>query len=312
MQPAKYPLHPLRFILGILLFLVAAMLTTTSQAAAPKGFTESYAMVNGVRLHYMIGGKGPAVILLHGFGETSQMWVPLMPLLAKDHTVIVPDLRGAGQSARTESGYNKKNMATDIHELVRGLKIDKAQVVGHDIGLMVAYAYSAMFPSETTKLILMDAFIPGVGDWTKVWLLRDLWHFHFYGPTAEALVKGRERIYLEHFWNDFAADSKHSIPERMRQFYAKEYARDNGIRAGFQYFKMFEQDAGELGELAKKKLDIPVMVITGEKASGQVLIDQAKLAANSVDGHIIKGKGHWLMEEATDEVMPLIVDFLKP
>ena len=302
---------PLRALLAGLA-LAAAWLPLAAGAAAPKGFTEHDATVNGARIHYMIGGTGPAVLLLHGYAETSHMWLPLMPLLATNHTVIVPDLRGAGRSARTEAGYEKKNLAADVHALVRQLNIDRVQVVGHDIGLMVAYAYAAQYPSETTKVVLMDAFLPGVGNWKDVWLLRDLWHFHFRGPTAEALVKGRERIYFEHFWNDFAADPKKSLPEADRRFYAKEYARDGGMRAGFQYFKAFEQDAADFAELSKTKLDMPFLVLTGEKASGPFLIEQARLVANKVDGKIIPGSGHWLMEEATAQVLPLIVDFLKP
>ena len=302
---------PLRALLAGLA-LAAAWLPLAAGAAAPKGFTEHDATVNGARIHYMIGGTGPAVLLLHGYAETSHMWLPLMPLLATNHTVIVPDLRGAGRSARTEAGYEKKNLAADMHALVRQLNIDRVQVVGHDIGLMVAYAYAAQYPSETTKVVLMDAFLPGVGNWKDVWLLRDLWHFHFRGPTAEALVKGRERIYFEHFWNDFAADPKKSLPEADRRFYAKEYARDGGMRAGFQYFKAFEQDAADFAELSKQKLGMPFLVLTGEKASGPFLIEQARLVANKVDGKIIPGSGHWLMEEATAQVLPLIVDFLKP
>ena len=183
-----------------------------SAADTVAGFRSRFADVNGTRIHYRIGGRGPAVVLLHGYAETGHMWNPLMPLLAKTHTVIVPDLRGAGDSAKPETGYEKKNMAVDIHDLVRSLGIAKASIVGHDIGLMVAYAYAAQFPAETERVVLMDAFLPGIGQWQNVWLLRDLWHFHFHGTTQLALVKGRERTYFEHFWNDFAADPKHSVP----------------------------------------------------------------------------------------------------
>jgi pimeloyl-ACP methyl ester carboxylesterase len=201
--------------------------------------------VNGTTIHYRVGGKGPAVVLLHGYAETSHMWNPLMPLLAKTHTVIVPDLRGAGGSAKPEGGYDKKNMAVDIHELVKSLGINSVAIVGHDIGLMVAYAYAAQFPTETSRVVLMDAFLPGIGNWTNVWLLRDLWHFHFHGKTPLALVKGRERTYFEHFWNDFAADPKHSLPEADRRIYAAAYAQEGGMRAGFEYFKNFEKDAAD-------------------------------------------------------------------
>jgi pimeloyl-ACP methyl ester carboxylesterase len=304
----------LRAVIGRFLFAAAAialpLAPAAAGAAAPAAISEQYATVNGARLHYKIAGKGPAILLLHGYAETGHMWLPLVPLLATNHTVIVPDLRGAGRSQRTEAGYEKVNLAADVHELVRQLGIDKVQVVGHDIGLMVAYAYAAKYPAQTSKVVLMDAFLPGIGNWKDVWLLRDLWHFHFRGPTAEALVKGRERVYFEHFWNDFAADPKKSLSEADRRFYAREYARDGGMRAGFQYFKAFEQDAADFAALGKTKLTMPMMVLTGEKASGTVLIEQAKLVAEQVDGRVIPGSGHWLMEEARPVVMPMLVDFL--
>jgi pimeloyl-ACP methyl ester carboxylesterase len=269
-----------------LLLLACASLPATA-GKAPAGFTERFADVNGVRLHYLVGGRGSPVVLLHGYAETGHMWIPIMPLLAKNHTVIVPDLRGAGDSSKPESGYDKKNMAVDIHSLVVSLGFNRAEVVGHDIGLMVAYAYAAQFPKETERLVLMDAFLSGIGDWKNVWLMRDLWHFHFYGEVPLALVKGRERTYFEHFWNDFAADPKHSVPEADRRFYAKD-----------------------LAELGKILLPMPVLVLTGEKASGTFLIEQAKLVATNVQGQVVTGSGHWLMEEAPDKVIPALTTFL--
>ncbi len=248
---------------------VAAILLSCSSLPAtagevPAGFTEHFAEVNGVRLHYFIGGKGSPVVLLHGYAETSHMWLPIMPLLPTNHTVIVPDLRGAGASSKPERGYDKKNMAVDIHELVLSLGFKRASIVGHDIGLMVAYAYA----------------------------------------------KGRERIYFEHFWNDFAADPNHSIPEADRRFYAKAYAQPGGMRAGFEYFRNFEQDAKDFAQLSATPLPMPVLVLTGEKASGNFLIEQARLVATNVQGQIVNGSGHWLMEEAPQAVIPAILKFL--
>jgi pimeloyl-ACP methyl ester carboxylesterase len=295
--------------------LAITLMSTPSQLAsaatkAPAGFTGKFADANGTRLHYFIGGKGSPVVLLHGYAETSHMWLPLMPLLAQRHTVIVPDLRGAGDSSKPASGYDKKNMAVDIHDLVTSLGFKRAQIVGHDIGLMVAYAYAAQFPHETERLVLMDAFLPGVGDWKNVWLMRDLWHFHFYGEVPLALVKGRERIYFEHFWNDFAADRNHSVPETDRRFYAKAYAQSGGMHAGFEYFRNFEQDAKDFAELAKTPLPMPVLVLTGEKASGNFLIEQARLVATNVQGQVVMGSGHWLMEEAPQKTIPALLAFL--
>jgi pimeloyl-ACP methyl ester carboxylesterase len=279
-------------------------------AAQPAGFTERFANVNGVRLRYLMGGQGSAVVLLHGYAETGHMWRPIMPSLVKHHTVIVPDLRGAGASGKPASGYDKKNMAVDVHELTASLKLDRVRIAGHDIGLMVAYAYAAQFPETTERLILMDAFLPGIGNWKNVWLLRDLWHFHFYGEVPLALVKGRERIYLEHFWNDFAADRKRSVPEADRRFYARAYAQSGAMRAGFEYFRNFERDADDFARMGTTRLGMPVLVLSGEKAGGTFLIEQAKLVASDVRGQVITGAGHWLMEEAPDVVMPAIEEFV--
>jgi pimeloyl-ACP methyl ester carboxylesterase len=276
----------------------------------PKGVSEKRANVDGVRINYKIGGQGPAVVLLHGYAQTSHMWLPLMPLLTPSHTVIAPDLRGAGGSARPPGGYDKKTMARDIRTLVHQLGHERATVVGHDIGLMVAYAYAAQYPAEVGKVVLLDAFLPGVGQWKDVWLLRDLWHFHFHGTTPLALVKGRERTYFEHFWNDFAADKTRSVPEKDRRIYAAAYARANGMRAGFEYFKAFEQDARDFAAFAATKLSMPFLVLTGEKGSGTFLIDQVRLVATNVAGTVVKHAGHWLMEEATNQVVPAIVAFV--
>src|SRR5213083_55963 len=278
--------------------------------AAPARFTERFTKVNGVRLRYLIGGQGSAVVLLHGYAETGHMWRPIMPSLAERHTVVVPDLRGAGGSAKPASGYDKKTIAVDIHELTRSLKFDRVSIVGHDIGLMVAYAYAAQFPQTAERVILMDAFLPGIGDWKHVWLLRDLWHFHFYGAVPLALVEGRERIYFEHFWNDFAADPKHSVPEADRRIYAQAYAQPGGMRAGFEYFRSFERDAQDFAHMGTSRLAMPLLVLTGEKASGDFLIEQTKVVASDVRGKVIKGSGHWLMEEAPAAVIPAITEFV--
>jgi len=294
----------------VITLLLAASSPLSAAPAAGPGMADRFAEVNGTRLHYLIGGKGSPVVLLHGYAETGHMWLPIMPLLAQRHTVIVPDLRGAGGSAKPEAGYDKKTMAVDIHELTSSLGFDRVSVVGHDIGLMVAYAYAAQFPQSTDRLVLMDAFLPGIGNWKDVWLMRDLWHFHFYGEVPLALVKGRERIYFEHFWNDFAADPKHSVPEADRRIYAQAYAQPGGMRAGFEYFRNFERDALDFAQLGTTRLAMPVLVLTGEKASGQFLIDQARLVATDVKGVVIAGSGHWLMEEAPNQVIPQLTAFI--
>jgi pimeloyl-ACP methyl ester carboxylesterase len=302
--------------LAVVLALCASVIAADSAVFAPahaQGLPpvqSRFADVNGTRIHYLIAGRGEPVILLHGYAQNSQMWRPLIAELAKTNTVIAPDLRGFGQSAKPAGGYDKKTMAQDIHALSASLGLKRVRLAGHDIGLMVAYAYAAQYPDEIDRVALMDAFLPGVGDWTTVWLLRDLWHFHFYGETPLRLVAGRERIYFEHFWNDFAADRTKSVPERDRRFYARAYAQPGAMRAGFEVFRAFEQDAKDFAALAKAKLTMPMLVLTGEKASGDFLIQQGRLVAEKVDGVVIKGSGHWLMEEAPGQVIPNLTAFL--
>ena len=301
-----------RRLAALMAILVLLFVTdTVVQGQGRIVINDRFATANGVRLHYLMAGQGQPVILLHGYAENSHMWRPLMVELAKTRLVIAPDLRGFGQSSKPNGGYDKKTMAQDIHALASLLGFKQASVAGHDIGLMVAYAYAAQYPAEVDRIVLMDAFLPGVGDWTTVWLLRDLWHFHFYGVTPLKLVAGRERIYFEHFWNDFAANPTHSIPEADRRFYARAYAQPGAMRAGFEVFRAFEQDARDFAKLAQNKLTIPMLVLTGEKASGSFLIEQARLVDSNVQGVVIKGSGHWLMEEAPRQVIPQLVAFLK-
>jgi pimeloyl-ACP methyl ester carboxylesterase len=289
----------------------AAATAPKAPAAAPKAapIQSRVADVNGVKIAYLTAGQGSPVLLLHGYAQTSHMWKPLIAKLAPTHQVIAPDLRGFGQSSKLETGYDKKTLAQDIHGLIASLGIKQIAIAGHDIGLMVAYAYAAQYPTEVTRIALMDAFLPGVGDWTKVWLLRDLWHFHFYGKTPLALVKGRERTYLEHFWNDFAADPNHSVSEADRRVYAAAYAQPGAMKASFEVFRAFEQDGKDFAAFAKTKLTMPMLVLSGEKAGGQFLITQGQMVDSNVEGVIVTGSGHWLVDEAPDQTLPKLVAF---
>ena len=296
-------------------FAVAGIATVVPAvpASAQGAKVESrFADANGLKMHYLAAGtSGSLVILLHGYAQNSHMWRPLMSELGKTHRVSAPDLRGFGDTAKPEAGYDKKTMARDVHSLARVLGIEKAGIVGHDIGLMVAYAYAAQYPAEVDRIALLDAFIPGVGDTTNLFLLKDLWHFHFYGPTPLALVKGRERIYFEHFWNDFAADPAKSVSEADRRFYAQKYAQAGAMKAGMEVFRAFDQDAKDNAEFAKTKLSMPMLVLGGEKSGGDFLISQGRLVATNVDGVIVTGSGHWLIDEAPTQVIPRLVAFFK-
>lgn len=265
---------------------------------------------DGLRLHYLAAGHGPAVILLHGYTQTSRMWRPIIPLLAEKFTVIAPDLPGIGDSSIPAEGLDMKTAAVRIHALAKSLHIAKARVVGHDIGLMVAYAYAAQFPSETEKLVVMDAFLPGVAGWENVYNNPRIWHFRFNGPTPEALVRGRERIYFDYFWNDFAADKTHSIPEADRAAYTAAYARPGRMRAGWAYFVSFQKAAQDFAKLSQNKLTMPVLAIGGEKANGTLLSQQMKLVATNAKMSVLKDTGHWVLEERPAETTDALMKFL--
>jgi len=224
--------------------------------------------------------------------------------------VIAPDLPGIGDSAIPRDGLDMKTAAIRIHELVRSLGFPKARVVGHDIGLMVAYAYAAQFPSEVEKLVVMDAFLPGVAGWEGVYNNPDLWHFRFHGSTPEALVQGRERTYFDYYWNEFAANGTRSLPEADRQAYVIAYARPGRMRAGWGYFDSFPQTAKDFAVLSQTRLTMPVLSIGGEKSLGTVLGEQMKLVASDVTVVVLKNAGHWIMEEDPTETISALGKFL--
>ena len=267
---------------------------------------------NGTTLYVRIGGHGPAVVLLHGFGDTGEMWAPLAAQLAKNHTVVVPNLRGMGLSAHPDSGYTKKNQAVDIAGVLDALKIDKADLVTHDIGNMVGYAFAVQYPARVTRWVVMDAPLPGIGDWEKI--IRDprLWHFNFRGADAERLVAGRERIYLDRFWNELSADPR-AIDEATRSHYAALYARPHAMHDAFEQFGAFTQDALDNKELLAKggKLTMPVLAIGAEKSFNTAMAGEIRFVAVNVTGVVIPKSGHWLMEEQPAATIAAITGFLK-
>jgi len=257
-----------------------------------------------------VGGSGPAVILLHGYGETGDMWEPLAVKLAADHTVIVPDLRGMGLSPKPAGGYDKKTQGEDIAGVMDQLKVEHADLVTHDIGNMVGYALAAEYPARITRFVIIDAPLPGVGPWDDIVRSHALWHFSFYGPDAERLVKGRERIYLDRFWNEFSADPKR-FDEASREHYAALYARPGAMHAGFEQFKAFDQDAIDNKALvAKGKLTMPVLALGGEKSFGPMMATVMRAAATNVTQGIVPNSGHWIMEENPTATIDLVTNFL--
>lgn len=269
-----------------------------------------FSTVHGIKIHYLTAGRGPAVILLHGYTQTSRMWRPLIPRLADRFTVIAPDLPGIGDSDVPKDGLDMKTAAVRVHAVAKSLGIAKARVVGHDIGLMVAYAYAAQFPAEVEKLAVMDAFLPGVQGWELAYNDPNTWHFRFSGPTPEALVQGREEIYFAYFWNDLAADKNRSLPEADRAAYVAAYSRPGRMRAGWAYFASWPETAKQFAEMAQTRLTMPVLSIAGVKASAALLGPQMKLVATDVKIMDLEGTGHWLMEERPKETMDALVGFL--
>jgi pimeloyl-ACP methyl ester carboxylesterase len=268
------------------------------------------AEIDGAKLHYLTAGQGTPLILLHGYAETSLMWKPIIPALAQRFTVIAPDLPGIGDSDIPADGLDMKRAAIRIHDLARSLGVEHAEVVGHDIGLMVAYAYAAQFPAEVIKLVLMDAFLPGVPGWESIYNNPAIWHFRFNGPTPEALVQGREDTYFAYFWNDLAADRNRSLPEAERKAYIAAYSRPGRMHAAWDYFVSFQQAAKDFAQLAQTRLTMPVLTIGGDKSLGEALGQQARLVATDVTIVVLEDTGHWVLEERPEETTAALERFL--
>ena len=276
----------------------------------PKTFRARQIAANGTKLYVRVGGRGPAVVLLHGYGETGDMWVPLAKDLARDHTVIIPDLRGMGLSAKPAGGYDKKTQAGDVARILDALKLERAALVTHDIGNMVGYAFAAQYRNRVTCFVVIDAPLPGVGPWEEILKNPLLWHFRFGDPDMERLVAGRERIYLDRFWNEFSAAPKR-FSEAARRHYAKLYARPGAMHAGFAQFAAFDQDAVDnRAFVAAGKLDVPVLALGGEKSFGKTMAAVMRFAASDVEEGVVPGSGHWIMEENPMATVALVRTFL--
>jgi pimeloyl-ACP methyl ester carboxylesterase len=277
----------------------------------PLGFATRDMATNGTTIHVRAGGAGPAVVLLHGYGETGDMWAPMAADLAHDHTVVVPDLRGLGLSAKPAGGFDKKTQALDVAGVLDQLEVERADLVTHDIGNMVGYAFAALYPARVTRLVLIDAPIPGVGPWDEILKNPLLWHFRFGGPDMERLVEGRERIYLDRFWNEFSATPAR-FTEAAREHYARLYALPGAMHSGFMQFAAFDQDAiDNRNFLAKGKLPMPVLAIGGATSFGATMADIMRHAASNVRAGVIPDSGHWIMEENPTATIAMVRAFLE-
>src|SRR5437870_9228708 len=281
----------------------------SAQSVFPANFRTQEIQADGATIHVRVGGQGPAVVLLHGFGDTGDMWAPMAAELAHDHRVVVPDLRGMGLSSHPADGYDKKTQAADIRSVLTQLGIDHAEIVGHDIGATVTYAYAARYPENTDRLVVMDAPVPSIPPWDEIVRSPALWHFSFGGPDAERLVAGRERIYLDRFWNEFAGDPS-KIDEPTRVHYANLYARPGAMRSAFAQFRSFPVDAADNKGAMATKLAMPVLAIGGEKSFGATQALVMRNAATNVTEVVIPASGHWLMEEQPTATIAAVHNFL--
>lgn len=293
----------------------ALLLAATSALAQVEPFPSSFRTENveakDVTIHVRVGGKGPAVVLLHGYGETGDMWSPMAADLMRDHTVIVPDLRGLGLSSKPAGGYDKKTQAGDVAAVLDRLNVKQADLVTHDIGNMVGYAFAAQHPGRVRRFVLIDAPLPGVGPWEEILKTPLLWHFRFGGPDMERLVAGRERIYLDRFWNEFSATPAR-FSEASRDHYARLYALPGAMHAGFSQFAAFDQDAKDNQAFIADggKLKMPILAVGGEKSFGPMMATVMRFAAEDVREGIVPDSGHWIMEENPAATIKLVRDFL--
>jgi pimeloyl-ACP methyl ester carboxylesterase len=277
----------------------------------PPNFRTEDVDTRGATIHVRIGGQGPAVVLLHGFADTGDMWALLAAALQESRMGIVPDLRGMGLSPRPVSGYDKKTQARDIAHALDRLGVQKADLVTHDIGNMVGYAFAAQHPERVRRWVAMDAPLPGIGHWDEIVRSPLLWHFNFRGPDVERLVAGRERIYLDRFWNELSADPN-SIDEATRQHYAELYSQPGAMHSAFEQFAAFHQDAIDNKAFAANgRLDIPVLAIGAEKSFGTGMADEIRFVASNVTGAVIGNSGHWLMEEQPSATVAAVLAFLE-
>ncbi|HEY2168416.1 MAG TPA: alpha/beta hydrolase [Candidatus Angelobacter sp.] len=299
----------LKFIAGILGAMTFALPASAEVPSFPSTFHTQEIQTDGATIHVHVGGQGPAVVLIHGFGDTGDMWAPMAGELSRDHTVVVPDLRGMGLSSHPADGYDKKTQAADIRSVLTQLGIDHAAVVGHDIGTMVAYAYAACYPDKTDRLVVMDAPVPGIPPWDQIVRSPALWHFSFGGPDAERLVAGRERIYLDRFWNEFAGDPS-KIDEATRVHYAALYAQPGAMHSAFAQFLSIPKDAEDNKVSIATKLTMPVIAIGGAKSFGANQAVLMRNAAGNVTELVVPNSGHWLMEEQPTATITAVRNFL--
>ncbi|HSN97751.1 MAG TPA: alpha/beta hydrolase [Candidatus Nanopelagicales bacterium] len=282
-------------------------------ALTPAGFRHGMAQANGIRVHYVQGGAGAPLVLLHGFPEAWFQWRRVMPALASRFTVIAPDLRGAGATSRPDDGYDKRTMAEDIRALLVHLDLGGQPVylAGHDIGMMVAYAYAAANPEGVRRLALLDGALPGIEPfWTEIRLNPRTWHFGFHAEVALAatLVRGQERQYLASFHERFA-HQEGAFAEPEIQESVRAYSAPGALTASFRWYAAFPEDAEDNQESAERELRMPVLALGGERSMGPMMVPMAQAVAEQVTGGSLPECGHWLAQEQPEALARALLDF---
>ncbi|MDO3644372.1 alpha/beta fold hydrolase [Mucilaginibacter sp. L3T2-6] len=299
---------PVAMMAAFLLCSVLTLADPIKPASPPPGFRSQYATVNGVKIHYVTGGKGEPLLLIHGFGQNWYMWNRLMPELAKHFTLVVPDMRGVGESGKPAGGYDKKNMAVDMHELMKKLGYKQINLAGHDIGLMVAYAYAAQFPSEVKKLALMDALLPGIEPvWSQV--KAQAWWFGFFAqPHSGELVSGKVGLFFTDFWPTVGFQ-KNAFTQAEKTEFIRAYSVPGATTGAFHWFGEFNQDAKDNAVFAQTKLTMPLLAVGSDHFAGTFLAEHCRLVATNVKEAIITDSGHWVVQEQTAQVKKALTDF---
>ncbi|MFG2061580.1 alpha/beta fold hydrolase [Micromonospora sp. NPDC048871] len=283
----------------------------------PTSFAEQRTQVGDVTINYVRGGIGPTLVLLHGYPQSWYMWRHVLPELGRSFEVIAPDLRGFGGSDAPPDGYDKKTLAADLHGLLTTLGLDRdLRLVGHDIGTMVAYAYTAAHRDRVSRLVLSEAPIPDESIYTFPALTAAgpaVWNFGFFNLTnglPENLVAGREALWVDQF-TDSLMIRKDSLDAADIEEYARPLRDEARLRASFECFRAFGQDIADNAEYRKSKLAMPVLAIGAQASLGGQVADQVRQYADSVTGEVIEDSGHWLFEEQPAELTALLLPFLR-
>lgn len=302
-------------LLALLTLALPLAFAQPDPALIPEGFSSAFAELGEVDLHYVSGGEGPPVMLVHGFASTWYEWRKVMPgLVEAGYQVIVPDLRGLGDSSVPTAGYDKLTAANDLYELAQSLGLETFYLVGHDIGLQIAFALATEHPEVVGKLVLLEAPIPDETIYTFPALTPagpGAWHFGFFNlpDLPESLVAGQEREFHEYFVRNIAVN-QNAFTDADFEEYARTYAQPDKLSAAFNYFRAFSEDVERNSALDETALSMPVLALGAEFSLGEFVAQQVSTYGTDVQGGVIEGSGHWIPEEAPEAFLDTLLTFL--